>query len=118
MRTVKDIFNLPALILHEISHVLVSLIFGGKLNSVKVNRQNNGQFSVILNILGLNSRFSVMCVAMSPLLIPITFTLLSFINQEFLFYFVYAGLNYKTTLPSPMDFRIADMECPTLLKLN
>lgn len=114
----KDIFNLPALLLHELTHVLVSLIFGARLGGVKLGRQENGQFSVILNILGLRSKFSVMCVAMSPLLIPIMFSILSVINPLFLIYFIYAGLNYKTTLPSRMDFRIADMECPTLLKLN
>jgi hypothetical protein len=117
MRTVRDIFNLPALILHELSHVIVSLLFGAYLNEISTRRHTKGHIVVVLNIIGLKGKMSVISVAMSPFLVPITFGLLSVVNPLFLIYFPYALCNFKTTFPSPTDFKVAGMSVPTIFEV-
>lgn len=117
MKTAKNIFNLPALLLHELSHVLVSMIFGAYLNDFKVEKHTKGHLVVLLDIVGLRSDFSVMCVAMSPILVPLTMVVLSVINPVFSIYLVYAVLTYKTTLPSPTDFKLVGMSVPSMLEV-
>mgnify|MGYP004000535561 CR=1 FL=1 len=117
MKTAQNIFNLPALILHELSHVLVSMLFGAYLNDFKVKKHTKGHIVVLLNIVGLKSDVSVLCVAMSPILVPMMFVLLSIINPVFSLYFVYAVLVYKTTLPSPTDFKVAGISVPSVLEV-
>lgn len=108
MREIKDIFNLPALFLHELSHVIVAYILMGKLDNIIIKRHNLGHIIVLLNIIGLTNN-QAKIVAMSPFLIPLTFFLLSFVSPWFFLYFPYAILNYKTTLPSNTDWSILNL---------
>ena len=60
----------------------------------------------------------VRLVAMSPILVPLTFIGLSFIDTNFITGVVYSVSVFRTTLPSPTDFKTSKFECPKFLKKN
>jgi hypothetical protein len=106
----KNIYSLPALILHELSHVFVSTILGGKLKSVEVSG-----CVVRLNISNLRNLTQVRLVAMAPILVPLTFIGLSFVDISFTGLVVYLATVFKTTLPSPTDFKTSKFNVPKFL---
>jgi hypothetical protein len=110
----KNIYSLPALVLHELSHVLVSFLFGGKLREVEIKSCS----SINLKISNLKNMTQVRLVAMSPILVPLTFIGLSFIDTNFIAGVVYSVSVFRTTLPSPTDFKTSKFECPKFLKKN
>jgi len=110
----KNIYSLPALVLHELSHVLVSFLFGGKLREVEIKSCS----SINLKISNLKNMTQVRLVAMSPILVPLTFIGLSFIDTNFITGVVYSVSVFRTTLPSPTDFKTSKFECPKFLKKN
>ena len=110
----KNIYSLPALVLHELSHILVSFLFGGKLRGVEIKSCS----SIDLKISNLKNMTQVRLVAMSPILVPLTFIGLSFIDTNFIAGVVYSVSVFRTTLPSPTDFKTSKFECPKFLKKN
>ena len=102
--------------MHELSHVLVSMVFLSYLNDVVFRTHELGHWVVRLNIVGLRNHFSVICVAMSPILVPLTFLFLTMsVDGMFGLYFPYALMNWKTTLPSKSDFETAGFTAPKLV---
>jgi len=110
----KNIYSFPALVLHELSHVLVSFLFGGKLREVEIKSCS----AVNLKISNLKNMTQVRLVAMSPILVPLAFVGLSFVDKNFIAGVVYSASVFRTTLPSPTDFRTSKFECPKFLKKN
>lgn len=108
MRKLKDIFNTPALFLHELSHIIVAYVLGGSLRGVDIKRHDRGHLCVMLNIENLTDR-KAKFVAMSPFLVPLTFAVLVVMNPIFLIYFPYALMNLETTMPSNTDWKILDL---------
>ena len=108
----KNIYSLPALVLHELSHIFVSTIFGGKLKGVEIKSCS----SVDLKITNLKSLTQVRFVAMAPLLVPMTFIALSFIDINFTGLVLYSATVFKTTLPSPTDFKTSKFDVPKFLE--
>jgi hypothetical protein len=106
----KNIYSFPALVLHELSHILVSTILGGKLKSVDVKG-----CIVKLNITNLRNLNQVRLVAMAPFLVPLTFIGLSFVDVGFTGLVVYSVTVFKTTLPSPTDFKTSKFNVPKFL---
>ena len=106
----KNIYSFPALVLHELSHVFVSTILGGKLKSVEVSG-----CVVRLNISNLRNLTQVRLVAMAPILVPLTFIGLSFVDISFTGLVVYLATVFKTTLPSPTDFKTSKFNVPKFL---
>lgn len=117
IRKIKNVLLIPALFLHELSHILVGWIVDGNLKSVNIT-YDKGHPDVKLNIRGLNKDWKLKAVAMSPLLVPILFIILSLININFIYVLAYLTLFYKNTLPSPSDFKMAGWKCPKLLQLT
>ena len=110
----KNIYSIPALVLHELSHIIISILLGGKLKGVEIK----SSCSVELKISNLKSLTQVRLVAMSPLLVPIAFIALSFVDTNFIAGLVYSVSVFKTTLPSPTDFSTSKFKCPKFLKKN
>jgi hypothetical protein len=106
----KNIYSFPALVLHELSHVFVSTILGGKLKSVEVKGSK-----VRLNISNLKNITQVRLVAMAPILVPLTFIGLSFVDINFTGLVLYSATVFKTTLPSPTDFKTSKFDVPKFL---
>ena len=109
----KNIYSFPALVLHELAHILVSTLLGGKLKSVTVKGN-----VVKLNISNLKNLTQVRLVAMAPLLVPATFVSLSFFDVMFLFVVLYLVSVFRTTLPSPTDFKTSQFNTPKFLENN
>lgn len=117
MKVLKQIFNFPSLFLHEISHIVVSYIFGGKLNSIEIKENKKGNHVCLLNIVGLKEKH-VKFVAFSPVLIPILFVILGFVFPKVgIGYLFYSVLTFKTTLPSPTDFKTCGYKVPNFIKI-
>jgi len=110
----KNIYSFPALVLHELSHVLVSFMFGGKLKEVEIKSCS----AVNLKISNLKNMTQVRLVAMSPILVPLAFIGLSFVDTNFIAGVVYSASVFRTTLPSPTDFSTSKFKCPNFLKKN
>lgn len=108
----KNVYSLPALVLHELSHVLVSFLFGGKLKGVEIKSCS----SVDLKISNLKNMTQVRFVAMAPLIVPLIFIGLSFVDINFIGGVIYSASVFRTTLPSPTDFKTSKFECPDFLK--
>ena len=107
----KNIYSLPALVLHELSHIIVSLLFGGKLNGVIIKSCS----SVDLKISNLKNMTQVRIVAMAPLIVPLVFIGLSFVNTDFVVCVMYSASVFRATLPSPIDFKTSKFETPKFL---
>lgn len=117
MKVLKQIFNFPSLFLHEISHIVVAYILGGKLNSIKVKEHKKGHLVCLLNIVGLKEKH-VKFVAFSPVLIPIIFAIVGFVFPKVgIGYLCYSILTIKTTLPSPTDFKVCGYKVPKFIKM-
>lgn len=109
----KYIWCLPSLILHELSHVFVAILLLGKVNKIKVKRLD----CVRLYISNLNTLLKVRLVAFSPLLVPLMFLTLSFKDVDFIWGLVYCLSTLKTTLPSLVDFKTANVKEPNFIKI-
>ena len=117
MKTLKQVINFPALLLHEVSHILVAYLLGGKLDSIKVKEHQKGHLVCLLNIVGLKENY-VKFVAFSPSLIPIIFIFIGFTFPKIgVGYFMYSILTIKTTLPSPTDFKVCGFKVPEFIKI-
>jgi len=90
--------------------VFVSTILGGKLKSVEVKG-----CVVRLNISNLRNLTQVRLIAMAPILVPLTFIGLSFVDTSFSGLVLYSATVFKTTLPSPTDFKTSKFDVPKFL---
>lgn len=105
------VYSIPALILHEFSHIITAFIIGGRLAKIEIEG-----VKVRLKIDNLKNITQVRIVAMAPLLIPGTFIILSFFYTYFIYFLLYSITVYKTTLPSSIDFETAKLNTPNFLK--
>ena len=108
----KNVYSIPALVLHELSHIIISILLGGKLKGVEIK----SSCSVELKISNLKSLTQVRLVAMSPLLVPIAFIALSFVDAHFIAGLVYSATAFRATLPSSTDFKTSNSPCPKFLR--
>lgn len=115
-RFYNRIYTVPSLLLHELSHILVAYIVGGKLKKINIKNDKDRGCSVRLDVTNLKSMSYVRFVAMSPILVPLSFIALTFMNSNFIYALVYSITTFKTTLPSPTDFNTSKFEVPKFLE--
>ena len=106
---------MPILFLHELTHVIMAYILGGGLDYYDITNNGKGHTVVKLSIKGLDKDWKVKIVAMSPILVPFIFTILTILDFNFVYVLVYLAVFYKTTLPSPIDFKTSGWQVPKFL---
>jgi hypothetical protein len=106
------IYKVPSVFLHEMSHLVVAFLLGGKLKKVQIKKD----CVILLNISNLKNITQVRIVAMAPLIVPLVFIGLSFVDVKFLAYVAYSATVFKTTFPSPTDFKTSNFRVPKFLK--
>ena len=75
----KNIWCLPALVLHELSHIFVAILLFGRIKKIQIKRLD----CVRLYISNLNTLTQVRLVAFSPILVPVVFSLLCLKDLNF-----------------------------------
>jgi hypothetical protein len=108
----KNIWCLPSLVLHELSHIFVALLLFGRIKKIQIKRLD----CVRLYISNLNTLTQVRLVAFSPILVPLVFSLLSLKDLNFVWGVVYLLSTFRTTVPSLVDFKTAKVPVPSLIK--
>jgi hypothetical protein len=108
----KNIWCLPALFLHELSHILVALLLFSRINKIHIKRLD----CVRIYISNLNTLTQVRLVAFSPILVPVAFSLLCFKDSNFIWSLVYLLSTFRTTVPSLVDFKTAKVLAPSFIK--
>ena len=108
----KYIWCLPALFLHELSHILVALLLFSRINKIHIKRLD----CVRIYISNLNTLTQVRLVAFSPILVPVVFSLLCFKDSNFIWSLVYLLSTFRTTFPSLVDFKTAKVPAPNFIK--
>lgn len=114
-RFYNTIYSVPSLLMHELSHIFATYIVGGKLKNVDIDNDRDKGCTVKLNVSNLKSMSYVRFVAMAPVLVPLIFIGLSFVNTNFIYAVAYLATTYRTTLPSPTDFRTSKFVVPKFL---
>ena len=108
----KNIWCLPSLVLHELSHIFVALLLFGRIKKIQIKRLD----CVRLYISNLNTLTQVRLVAFSPILVPLVFSLLSLKDLNFVWGVVYLLSTFRTTVPSLVDFKTAKVTVPSFIK--
>jgi hypothetical protein len=108
----KNIWCLPSLVLHELSHIFVALLLFGRIKKIQIKRLD----CVRLYISNLNTLTQVRLVAFSPILVPLVFSLLSLKDLNFVWGVVYLLSTFRTTVPSLVDFKTAQVPVPSFIK--
>ena len=108
----KNIWCLPSLVLHELSHIFVALLLFGRIKKIQIKRLD----CVRLYISNLNTLTQVRLVAFSPILVPLAFSLLSLKDLNFDWGVVYLLSTFRTTVPSLVDFKTAKVPVPIFIK--
>ena len=108
----KNIWCLPALVLHELSHIFVALLLFSRVEKIQIRRLD----CIRLYISNLNTLTQVRLVAFSPLLVPVVFFLLSLKDLNFVWGVVYLLSTFRTTVPSLVDFKTAKVPVPSFIK--
>jgi hypothetical protein len=114
-RFYNTIYSVPSLLMHELSHVFATYIVGGKLKDVDIENDRDKGCTVKLGVTNLKNMTFVRFVAMAPILVPLVFIALSFVNTNFIYGVVYLATTFKTTLPSPTDFKTSKFNVPKFL---
>jgi len=116
-RFYNRVYTLPALFLHELTHIVVAYLLGSKLKSVDIVDNGNKGYSILLNMYNFKNIFCVRLVAMSPFLIP-AFLLgfIFFVDTSFVIGFIYSLSVFKTTFPSKTDFKTSKFKYPNFIK--
>lgn len=103
--------SVPSLILHEIWHILFAYILGGRLISLRIYSVNK----IRIKVIGLNNIFKVRLVAMAPFNNLIFSLILTFFFDHFYFVlFLYFLLTSCASLPSYVDFEVAELSPPKI----
>ena len=108
----KNIWCLPALVLHELSHIFVAILLFGRIKKIQIKRLD----CVRLYISNLNTLTQVRLVAFSPILVPVVFSLLCLKDLNFVWGVVYLLSTFRTTVPSLVDFKTAEFPVPSFIK--
>ena len=108
----KNIWCLPALVLHELSHIFVAILLFGRIKKIQIKRLD----CVRLYISNLNTLTQVRLVAFSPILVPVVFSLLCLKDLNFVWGVVYLLSTFRTTVPSLVDFKTAKVPVPSFIK--
>jgi hypothetical protein len=105
----RDWFEFPALVIHEIWHIVFAILVGGKISSIRFYPPNR----VRIKVLGIKSLSRVRLVALSPCLsLIISFVLPLIFGPVFFLVCLYFVLAIRTTLPSYLDFQMSELTPP------
>ena len=104
---IYNIFTLPSLFLHELSHLIIMVLTLNIHQLYKIDikiTKNFATVGVILRRYEMTPFFlTEFLIASSPILLFILFVILSFYYPIFIYIVIYQILAFKTTLPSSND---------------
>ncbi len=107
---IHDVISFPALILHELWHIIAALCVGGKIQRIRFHAWKRAS----LYVKNLDTTLKVRIVAMSPLLSLLIAALSPlYICSDMIYFSIYFLLTIKTSLPSYLDFYTADLKPPS-----
>ena len=113
-RHVFDVISFPSLVLHEFWHAVATLCVGGKIKSIHSHSIKKAR----IRILNLDTPFKVRIVAKSPLMsLIIALSSPGIISYNMLFFSFYILLTFHVSIPSYLDFHMAEMKPPCFYKL-
>jgi len=100
------IFGLPALFIHELSHVIMFILLGKPIKSIEFNITNKEKFfyNACVNSYKCKSLFTTVLTSLSPLLVWIILIILSFFYTFPIYIIIYFVLCFNVMLPSKCDF--------------
>ena len=105
-----DIFCFPSLIIHEIWHIIAAYLVGGRLKRFRLHSLSKAR----VYITGLNNISKVRVVAMGPFISLFISTLLPFLfGIEYLAATIYFLLTLRNTIPSFIDYEVAELTPPS-----
>ena len=105
-----DLFCFPSLIIHELWHIIAVYLVGGRLKSFRLHSLSKAR----LYVRGLNNISKVRIVAMVPFISLFISLLLPFLfGIEYLAATIYFHLTLRTTIPSYLDFEMAELTPPS-----
>jgi hypothetical protein len=105
-----DLFCFPSLIIHELWHIIAVYLVGGRLKSFRLHSLSKAR----LYVRGLNNISKVRIVAMVPFISLFISLLLPFLfGIEFLTASIYFHLTLRSTIPSYLDFEMAELTPPS-----
>jgi hypothetical protein len=108
-----NIFTFPALLLHELWHLIAALCVGGKIHRIKFHSLKRAT----LYVNNLDKPLKVRIVAMSPLMSLLIAALSPlFIGTDMLYFSFYYLLTINTSVPSYLDFYVADLRPPSFYR--
>ena len=103
-------FVFPALLLHEFWHMLAAICVGGKIQRLRLYSLKRAT----LYVQNLDTPLKVCIVAMSPLMSLLIAALSPlFISSDMLYFSFYYLLTINTSVPSYLDFYVADLRPPS-----
>jgi len=115
MKIIYNIFKIPALILHELSHLVMMFLTLNILYLKKIEISKNKNFTYDVLIKSSKPRFFIIeiIISMSPFLNFLITIILMINNIHFIFLLLYLLLTLKISIPSKRDFNnIKDFNKP------
>ena len=110
LNTFYDVFCFPSLIIHEIWHIIAAYLLGGRLKRFRLHSLSKARVCVT----GLNTISKVRVVAMIPFISLFISTLLPFLfGIEYLAVTFYFLLTLRNTIPSFLDYEVAELTPPS-----
>jgi len=100
----KNIFSIPALFLHELFHIIFSLILFRKMESVEVTSPMKKNFCVRIYYKNIEtSSIRNILIGFAPILVLFLAVGLCFVSCWFVIFLGYVVLNIGTVVPSKID---------------
>jgi len=100
----KNYFSIPALIIHEFLHILVSFILFRKVVGVSTSSPKKKNFHTIVSYENFDKSFiRTLLIGIAPIFSLFTFIGLCFVSSWFIIPLVYLLISIKTVLPSKLD---------------
>jgi hypothetical protein len=101
----RNYFSLPALLIHELLHVIFSILLFKRVVGFNISSPNRKNFGATISYAKFdNSLIRLIIVGFSPALALLSAIVLSFINPWFIIFLVYLLLNLKISMPSKIDY--------------
>ncbi len=99
-----NILSIPALILHELTHILFSLILFRRIDELYMSSPLEKDFHFVIVYKSAETMFlRHLIIGLSPILVPLVAIMLCFVSPYFLILLGYLLLNFKTAMPSKVD---------------
>ena len=106
-----DFFCFPSLIIHELWHIIAACLVGGRISRFRLHSFTKAR----LYVRGLNTITKVRVVAMIPFVSLFISALLPFLfGIEYLAVTIYFLLTLKSTIPSFLDYEVAELTPPSV----